>query len=135
MGDIDTGNEETDDARDTADYQRIATIYEAISQYRSELRKLQTLQRQDIRLNIKSSKPKVNTKDYHFYLVDIYICITDYTRKNIDNFSDLAYEELDEALYSLLGSIALLLFMLVLGPLIFVFNRNVALLGEVSHFT
>ena len=49
MGDIDTGNEETDDARDTADYQRIATIYEAISQYRSELRKLQTLQRQDIR--------------------------------------------------------------------------------------
>ena len=49
LGDIDTGNEETDDARDTADYQRIATIYEAISQYRSELRKLQTLQRQDIR--------------------------------------------------------------------------------------
>ena len=66
LGDIDTGNSEEDDARDTADYQRIATIYEAISQYRSELRKLQTLQRQDIRLNIKSSKPKVNTKDYHF---------------------------------------------------------------------
>ena len=49
LGDIDTGNNEEDDARDTADYQRIATIYEAISQYRSELRKLQTLQRQDIR--------------------------------------------------------------------------------------
>ena len=64
MGDIDTGNNEEDDARDTADYQRIATIYEAISQYRSELRKLQTLQRQDIRLNIKSSKPKVNTKRF-----------------------------------------------------------------------
>ena len=66
----------------------------------------------------------------------ILIMIILYLNKNQSfNFSDLAYEELDEALYSLLGSIALLLFMLVLGPLIFVFNRNVALLGEVSHFT
>ena len=132
MGDIDTGNEETDDARDTADYQRIATIYEAISQYRSELRKLQTLQRQDIRYcdrpNNRKLIPTTITQDKILIILDL--------DKNYSfNFSDLAYEELDAALYSLLGSIALLLFMLVLGPLIFVFNRNVALLGEVPHLT
>ena len=46
--------------------------------------------------------------------------------------SDLANEELDEALYSLILSIVLLVFVFLLGPLIFIFNRNIALMGEVS---
>ena len=54
--------------------------------------------------------------------------------RDIDTFSELAYDELDQALYSLLGSVALLSFMLFLGPLIFLFNRNIALLGEVIMF-
>ena len=46
-------------------------------------------------------------------------------------YSQLANQELEEALYSLITSIALLLFVLLLGPLIFFFNRNIALMGEV----
>ena len=55
-----------------------------------------------------------------------------YINFDLLNFnSELAYDELDQALYSLLSSVALLAFMLFLGPLIFLFNRNIALLGEV----
>ena len=40
----------TNDDEDNADYQRITTIYTAITDYREELRKLQAFQRKDIRL-------------------------------------------------------------------------------------
>ena len=39
----------TNDDEDNADYQRITTIYTAITEYREELRKLQAFQRKDIR--------------------------------------------------------------------------------------
>ena len=42
-------NNNTDDGNN-ADYQRITTIYTAITKYREELRKLQAFQRKDIRL-------------------------------------------------------------------------------------
>ena len=40
----------TSDDEDNADYQRITTIYTAITDYREELRKLQAFQRKAIRL-------------------------------------------------------------------------------------
>ena len=58
-------------------------------------------------------------------------------KNNVKRFSltltsGLANEEFEEALYSLILSIVLLVFVFLLGPLIFMFNRNIALMGEVS---
>ena len=106
----------------------LSDIYQAVKEYMDQLQEIQRIQLLDITyvlfltMNNVLATPISHSKQLQLnYLINIF-------------FSELATGELNDSWTSLGISIIVLVVVFLLGPLIFMSNRNIALIGEVANF-